>query len=255
VRGQAPWFVYRTRDEQALCEAMERASVPLGQVCDVGYGLRTGDNARHVLRSSGQDAAVPLLGGEDVVPFAVRWKPKFLRASSLQELGPLAEKQRGKPRVAIQRIRTNSQQPWARWLEAAMCPPETVCLDSLSTLACEDDELLWALLGVVGSVALDRVHRLRTTDVNVKPSVLRELPAPRALLDPPRRRRLAELVRARAVQAAGEANRPRDIAPRLEREIDGEVYALYGLSRPLVEESERGFWGDRAATELPRLGT
>ena len=34
-----------------------------------------------------------------------------------------------RPRVAVQRIRTNSTASWARWLEAALCPPDAVCLD------------------------------------------------------------------------------------------------------------------------------
>src|SRR5207237_7443633 len=130
------WFVYRSRAERALCEAMEAASVPLRSVCEVGYGMRTGDNRRHVARRAPLCGETGLAGGEDVTPFALRWRPKtLLDAARLQ---PLVDRQRGRPRVGIQRIRTNSAAPWARWLEAAPVPPELVCLDSLSTLACDD---------------------------------------------------------------------------------------------------------------------
>jgi hypothetical protein len=227
--GSSPWFVYRTREEATLCDAMERASVPLGSVCQVGYGLRTGNNGLHVERRRPRRGEIGLAGGEDIVPFALKWRPKTLvRPGRLLEL---ASRQLGRPRVAIQRIRTNSKAPWARWLEAALVPPELVCLDSLSTLAAPSEQLLRALLALVSSVAMNRWHRLHTTDVNVKPSALRTLPVPKALLDHPRR--LASLTG--------------------ERAIDAEVYALYGLPRELVEACELGFWAERFPEEIQRL--
>jgi hypothetical protein len=238
AQARRGWCLYRTPLERALCEAMEAASLPLGRACDVGYGLRTGDNRRHVARRAPLQGEVALAGGEDITPFALAWKPKALLDG--ERLSTLVARQLGRPRVAVQRIRTNAQAPWARWLEAAPVPGEMVCLDSLSTLAA-DDERLWALLGLLQSVALQRFHRLRTTDVNVKPSALRELPVPRRLLDDPRE--LAELSRAR----------PRCPDGAIDRAIDGRVYALFGLSKELVEACERGFWADRYDEENQRL--
>ena len=234
------WHVYRSHGERALAAAMEAPAVPLGDICEVGYGMRTGDNARHVARRGPEHGETGLVGGEDILPFALRWKPKTLCDGA--SLAKLVERQRGRERVAIQRIRTNARAPWARWLEAALVPRELVCLDSLSTLACDDADRLWALLGLVGSVALNRYHRLRTTDVNVKPALLRELPVPRALLDDPRP--LAQLTRRRA--ASGDAG--------LERAIDAQVYRAFGLPEELVDEAERGFWGNRFDEEWQRLG-
>jgi hypothetical protein len=218
---------------------MEAVSVPLRSACEVAYGLRTGNNPRHVARRPPRPEEVGLAGGEDVTPFALRWRPKTLLHGA--RLQALVDRQRGRPRVCIQRIRTNSRAPWARWLEAAPVPPELVCLDSLSTLASDDPDRLWALLALVSSVAMNRYHRLRTTDVNVKPSALRELPVPQRLLDAPGP--LAALARRRAISA--EIN--------LDRRIDAEVYALYGLPPPLIEASERGFWGIRFTEESHRL--
>ncbi len=241
------WVVYRTGAERELCAAMEAAAVPLGTACEVGYGLRTGDNARHVERRAPREGEVGLVGGEDIVPFALRWRKKTLVETA--PFSALVDRQRGRPRVAIQRIRTNAQAPWARWLEAARVPAELVCLDSLSTLACRSDDLLWALLGLVSSVALNRFHRLRTTDVNVKPGALRELPVPRALLESPRRLALLAQERAAVVQIPTE----RAAAHALDRRIDAQVYALFALPRELVEACERGFWADRFAEEIQRL--
>ena len=227
----------------------------------MGYGLRTGDNARYVTRHPPGEGEIGLVGGEDVVPFALRPRPKALRAPTGQ-LWAVAARQLGHPRVCIQRIRTNSRVPYARWLEAAPVGPDLVCLDSLSTVACADEGLLWALLALLNSVALQRYHRLRTTDVNVKPALLRELPVPRALLHPGGEANLAALARARAAEAraaspSGPA-RPRsasaaDPSPALERAIDAAVYDAFRLPEPSRIESERGFWGPRFEQEFPRL--
>jgi SAM-dependent methyltransferase len=248
------WCPYKTREERALCEAMEAASVPLGEACEVGYGLRTGDNARYVAR---RDGALRLVGGEDVQPYRLAWKPKSLRRS--RELK--VERQLGVPRIAVQRIRTNARAPYARWLEAAPVPPRMICLDSLSTLSSESAELLWALLAWLQSVPVQRFHRLRTTDVNVKPSALRELPVPRALIDDPTE--LSALARARAgcsgregfdtIPNLGGAPDPFGDMHQLDRLIDARVYELFGLPRALVEACERGFWAERFPEEFKLL--
>lgn len=269
--ARAGWFLYRTKAERALCAAMEAASIPMGQACEVGYGMRTGNNARHVARRGPGAGELGLVGGEDVVPFALRWRPKTLLRAG--EMKPLWARQLGRARVAVQRIRTNAQAPWARWLEAAPVPRQMICLDSLSTLGCDSEERLWALLALVSSVALQRYHRLRTTDVNVKPSALRELPVPRRLVEEPAG--LAALARERAGAGAGVSDpfailttgggegplelEDLRVAPAaealraLDRRIDAQVYALFGLSEELIHASERGFWGDRFSEEIRRL--
>jgi tRNA1(Val) A37 N6-methylase TrmN6 len=271
ARAASGWQPYRSQAEKRFCAALEAVSVPLEKVCEVGYGLRTGDNAGHVSRKASSADGCPLCGGEDVVPFALRWREKRL-VHATPRLSRLAEAQLGRPRIAIQRIRTNSSEPWARWLEAAPVAPGMVCLDSLSTLATPEHELLWALLGLCNSVALNRWHRLRTTDVNVKPSALRELPVPRALLSPVLRGPLAALSRRRAAEVEaelareamrGEAGKERSwrrratasggLAPATERAIDREVYRLFGLGPEEIGVAARGHWGGRADTEIGRL--
>jgi predicted RNA methylase len=242
------WQPYRSAGERALCEAMERASVPLEQLCSVGYGLRTGNNPRHVARGGKPPEAHALVGGEEIEPFHLKPTQKWLRDPT-PELRKLAAKQLGRPRVAIQRIRTNAAVPWARWLEAAWVTGELICLDSLSTLATASDQedLLWALLALVGSVAMNRYHRLQTTDVNVKPSQLRTLPAPRLLADQDKRTKIVTLSKQRA------AERDPQRAHQLERTIDREVYTLYGLDDSLVDECEQTFWGERHPAERALL--
>ena len=237
------WFVYRSAAERDLCRAMEANAVPLGSVCKVGYGMRTGNNARHVGRREPRGREIGLIGGEDIVPYALRWRPKTLLDPS--PLARLVDRQVGSERVAVQRIRTNALVPWARWLEAALVGRGRVCLDSLSTLSCDDPDRLWALHAWIQAVPLQRYHRLRTTDVNVKPSALRELPVPRALLDDPSS--LADLARQRAVADGPGA------AHALDRRIDACVYSLFALTGRLVDASERGYWGERYSQEIRQL--
>jgi len=254
ARISSGWQPYRSRGELALCAAMERHSIPLGQLCRVGYGLRTGNNARHIARGPLPAGEIALCGGEDIAPFELlNGKPKWLRGST-PELDKLVAKQRGAARVAVQRIRTNAATPWSRWLEAALIPAEIICLDSLSTLSPPDslsaeerDELLWALLALCGSVALNRYHRLQTTDVNVKPSALRELPAPVKLRE---REPMASLARWSKLRAQARGS---ESAHRLERQIDREVYSLYSLAPAEIQCAEDGFWGERAAQERAYL--
>jgi predicted RNA methylase len=243
--ARAGWAVYRSKEERALCAALEAVSVRLAEACTVSYGMRTGNNPLHVARRAPLAGEVGLVGGEDVVPYALRWKAKTLLQPT--PLLPVVGRQQGTARLAVQRIRTNAQVPWARWLEAAPVPPEHVCLDSLSTLACADPTRLWALLALVQSVALQRYHRLRTTDVNVKPGALRELPVPRALLDSPDE--LAALSRERSRADA----LPPGALHALDRRIDACVYRLFGLSTALVRAAEEGFWADRFPEEMRAL--
>ena len=53
--------------------------MPLREVCEVGYGLRTGKNARFVARREPRDGEIALCGGEDVLPYRLRVHPKALR--------------------------------------------------------------------------------------------------------------------------------------------------------------------------------
>ena len=261
-RNAAGWQPYRTEGEKRLCAALEAGAIPLAKVCAMGYGLRTGKNALHIGRETRPAGAIPLCGGEDVVPFGLRLRSKHLAAPT-GALLRLAARQQGTPRVAVQRIRTNAAAPWARWLEAAEVPAEMVCLDSITTLFAPPDApaLLPCLVGLCGSVAWNRWHRLRTTDVNVKPASLRELPLPRALLAPARQDAFARLVRAREAEVAAEVQRPAPSrreagllpAPAAERALDRAVYALFGLGAGDVEEAERGFWGTRLDAEFARL--
>ncbi len=233
------WFLYRTTEEARACAALERHASPLGEKFGVLYGLRTGNNPRFVQSGTG---AVPLIGGLDFDAFDRHVAPRHL--AQPETFARLVAAQRGRWKVGIQRIRTNSRLPWRRWLEGALLSPGEVGLDSLTLIAHDasgealSDELC-ALLGVVNSSILNRWYRLAFTDVNVKPVYVRELPVP--ALSP----ELARLVRRRL-------GRPGDRA--LERAIDRLVAEAYQLGESGIGVFERGFWTEELERRpLPTL--
>jgi predicted RNA methylase len=205
------WWLYLTPAQAKACARMRAAHRPFGEEWTVGYGLRTGDNARHVLRGPGRGP--PLVGGEDIGDWRLEWREKHLRPAGEKRLARMADEQAKAKRIAVQRIRTNAKDPEARWLEAAPVPAGMVCLDSLSWIGGQD---LPRALAALNSRLLNRYYRLHWTDVNVKPAFLRLLPAP-----PPddMLRVLAETRRRAASEAA-----------RLDDEIDARLRALYGLA-------------------------
>lgn len=228
------WWLYRTDAEEALCARV--ATLPtLGASREVIYGLRTGDNARYVSRTAG---VAQLVGGEDVEPYALRVKPKWL-VEFAKEHATNARRQRG-PRVAVQRIRTNSARPSARWLEAAPVLDGALCLDSLTAIAAHDVADAHALTAWLCSAPVNRVYKLHFTDVNVRPATLSTLPLP--ALTP----RLATLGAALATATGARAT-------ALQREADAEVYRLLGCDAAETETLERGWWGAGPRPELPSV--
>jgi hypothetical protein len=231
------WFPYRTVAEARAVERLERGASPLGDRFDVIYGLRTGGNARHVAVGPG---AVPLVGGADLDAYDRGPATRHLRDP--EAFAGLVRKQLGREKLGIQRIRSNSQASWRRWLEAASVGSAEVGLDSLTLVAARGDTRgaqLEGLLGVLNSSVLNRWYKLTYTDVNVKPAYVARLPVP------PLEAPLADAVRLRVA-------RPGDLAA--ERRVDRLVARAYDLDEESLDVLERGYWGDELARRpLPGL--
>jgi hypothetical protein len=226
------WYPYRTSGEVEACRVIERGT-RLGDVFDVIYGLRTGDNTRHVQAGPG---AVPLIGGQYLDAYDRHVEPRHLIAP--ETFRTALARQLGRWKIGIQRIRTNSTHTWRRWIEAAPLEPHEVGLDSLTLIAPRtDDHRLWALLGVLGSSVLNRWYRLTFTDVNVKPTYVNELPLP------PLEEPLARLVQRRLAKGP---------SLTLERAIDRLVIDAYGLDEAQTLCFEQGYWSERfSSSPLP----
>lgn len=233
------WFLYRTSAEARACRALETRGEAISKRFDVIYGLRTGDNARHIGSGPG---AVPLVAGADIQAFDRRSSTRHLVDPLKFERGVAA--QSGRAKLGVQRIRTNSRVSWRRWIEAAPLSANEVGLDSLTLMApktrsAELDDETCALLGVLSSSVLNRWYRLSFTDVNVKPAYLRDVPIP------PPSPHLSALVRTRL-------KRPEDLY--LERCIDRLVVEAWELDERDIQALEMGFWGSELGRRpLPSL--
>jgi hypothetical protein len=238
-QARTGWRLYRTPGEVAACRKLERAS-RLDARFKVLYGLRTGDNARHIAEGPG---LVPLIAGRDFDAF-----DRHPTARHLKNVAPFQStlsRQRGRWKIGIQRIRTNSQLSWRRWVEAALLQPDEVGLDSLTLVADplldqgapDPSAALLGLLGVLSSSVLNRWYRLTFTDVNVKPAYVTAIPVPALDAD------IAALVQRRLASPGAQA---------LERAIDRLVAVAYELTEDELESLEAEFWGpDRP--KLPSL--
>lgn len=239
TRAERGWFLYRTSEEVQACKTLERNGTPLAERFDVIYGLRTGANALHLGVGAG---SIPIVGGRDLEAYDRRPASRHLiepRAFEARLAG-----QRGRAKLGVQRIRTNSRLSWRRWLEAAPLEANEIGLDSLTLLARKGsdetlDDDMCCLLGALSSSFLNRWYRLSFTDVNIKPAYLATLPVP------PPSPELARLVRMRL-------RRPRDL--RLERSIDRLVARDWRLDATTIETLEQGYWGEeRRKRPLPSL--
>lgn len=232
------WCPYRTDAEERACAAIERAP-RLSERFDVIYGLRTGNNAKHVSSGPG---ATPLVGGADLDAFDRVPSSKHLVTP--EAFARALANQRGRWKIGIQRIRTNSRLPWRRWLEGALLSQGEIGLDSLTLVAprerdAEPSDALLCALGAINSSVLNRWYRLSFTDVNVKPAYIVDLPMPDA--DPV----LAALVRRRLME-------PGNLI--LERAIDRLVAVAFGLDDEALQTLERDFWeAELAVRPMPTM--
>jgi hypothetical protein len=231
------WHLYRTEAEARAMSRLEAGSEPLSRRFDVLYGLRTGDNGRHLRTGAGE---VPVVGGGDLEPFDRRPSRRHLIVT--ERFSRAVARQLGRPKIALQRIRSNAKASWRRWLEAALCARDEVGLDSLTLVAaCEatEDELL-GLLGVLNSSLLNRWYKLTYTDVNVKPAYVTDLPVPKRFPS-----ELVACVRERLRVGPDAA---------LERAVDRLVADAYGLDGSTLAVLEEGFWGDELSRRpMPSL--
>lgn len=237
------WSLYRTPAEHDICEKMVALGTPLGEIFQVVYGLRTGNNAACIRSDRGEDRGptppagegLALVSGGDLVAYDRHWRPKYLYPppEHQERIARLVKRQHGHWRLGVQRVRTNSSATWRRWLEVAPLGPDEIGLDSLTLISDSESTQamsprLLALLGVLNSSILNRWYQLSFTDVNVKPSHLRLLPVPSLSAE------LGEMVSQR-LSAAGDL--------KLERKIDRLVAEAFGLRNAEIATLEEGFWG------------
>ena len=230
---QEEWRLYVTNYERILFNKMEEKSEPLEKNYYIKYGLRTGDNKKYV---SDIESIYPLIAGADISTlYAIEYKPKYLQTIDYLPQSYFNE-HFYQEKIIIQRIRTNSLNLNARWLECAYILGGYIPMDSLSYVYQKYPEHdIKYLLSILNSKLMNKYYRSYYTDVNVKPKYLSQLPIPDITIN--NQQQFIKFVD--QIHAAKKSD-PKADTTTLEKEIDQLVYQLYGLTEEEIKIVEGG---------------
>ena len=217
------WRLYVTDTERILFDKMEKVSVSLETNYNLKYGLRTGDNKKYVTE---RETKYPSIAGADIASlYGIKWHPKYLIHVEELSQGYFNDYYSDK-KVIIQRIRTNSLNLNARWLESAYVEGNYIPNDSLSYVYSKKSEFsLLYLIALLNSKLMNKYYRSYYTDVNVKPTYLAQLPIPEIKS----KQQLPFITLVDKILTIKKSNPVADTTA-LEEKIDKLVFDLYGLT-------------------------
>lgn len=242
-----PWVVHAGPAASTVAERMRECSTPLGDLCTVSQGLRTGDNERYLAESPSGAEWKAAAGGKHIARYGpiasgiyVRYVPALLDAPRREELFT------GECKLVVQEVRNIALSPR---IVATLDRARTFCLQSTNvinrTSDCPYREEY--LLGVLNSRAADFAFRTWFAGNNhIASYQLCQVPVPDA--DQHQQMALGNLVLAmldlhKRLPEAKTAH-DRELIQRqidaTDRQIDRLVYDLYGLTDEeiaIVEES------------------
>ena len=229
----AEWRFYIDESERTIFSKMENKSESLEKLFNIKYGLRTGDNEKYV---TDKETEYPLIAGADIASlYKIKWKPKYLQKIDELPKGYFNDYYT-EEKIIVQRIRTNSLNLNARWIEAAYIEGKYIPNDSLTYIYEKSGAFsLMYLLGVLNSFLLNKYYRAYYTDVNVKPTYLAQLPIPNISFA--NQKQFID----RVEKIISTKSKDRDTS-ELEKEIDVLVYKLYELSYAEVKVIDPDFW-------------
>ena len=206
-----------------IFDKLDRTFIPLENLFNLKYGLRTGDNKKYI---SSKKTNYPIIAGADIASlYGIEWSEKYLQTTDGLPLSYFKESF-SKEKIIIQYVRTNSLDLKARWIEAAYVEGDYIPLNSLSYIFSKNTELeLKYLIAILNSYLINKYYRSYYTDVNVKPSYLAKIPIP--LISKEIQQPLIEIVDQILIL---KKENPKADTLALEKEIDQLVYELYGLT-------------------------
>lgn len=231
--SDSEWRFYINKEERQIFNKMEFYSKPLEELYNVKYGLRTGDNEKYMTANK---TGYPVIAGGDIAElYKINWKPKYLKNIEQLPQGYFNEFFTDK-KIIVQRIRTNSLNLNARWLESAYVEGNFIPNDSLTYLYQKTaaHSLLY-LLGIINSFLLNRYYRAYYTDVNVKPTYLSKLPIPAVSIEEQNYfiTLVNEIIK----------NKVKSVdTQKMERDVDILVYKVYKLTYSEIKIVDPDFW-------------
>jgi type I restriction-modification system DNA methylase subunit len=178
LQNMTAWNLYVSQQELGIFQKMEKCSEKLGEICNLKYGLRTGNNKKYLADRDVNRLNYKIARGSHIKRYYFDWKEEYLITTEGLPLSYF-EEECLKDKIIIQRIRTNSTDFRSRWLESAYIEDSNfLALDSTTFIYKKGELSLKYLLAVFSSYLMNYYYKAHYTDVNVKPIYLENLPIP-----------------------------------------------------------------------------
>jgi hypothetical protein len=222
-----------TNDAAGLLAKIEQESALFGEIGGSYFGIQTFDRKTFVSTERRTSSFRPAIDGGNVFRFCMKPSTDFV------DFRPEAIKSGGDPeiysrdRIVVRQI--------GKYPEGTLCPQGLVTLNTIYNLYLDDDKFdLRFVLAIINSRVtryywLCRFFDNKETFPKIKKAPLHSIPIRRC--DSKKQRVFATLVD--RILAAKQANPSADTSA-LEREIDQQVYALYGLTPEEIAIVEGG---------------
>ncbi|MEI8207416.1 MAG: TaqI-like C-terminal specificity domain-containing protein [Kiritimatiellales bacterium] len=222
-----------------VIEKCRQSSVRLGNVCDVLYGIKTGDNEKFLTKEKTAKHTVKALKTGELSRYGLTWKNFYLWWSD--QLAGYRESNLEVPKIIVQYIRKISLP--RRIIAALDEHGEYYPLNNYSYIAAGSSKYsIKFILGVLNSGLMNFYYANTFIDYNIKPTYLQSLPIRECNFSIPsdkaRHNKMVSLVEqmltAKKQLAAAQSDKDKNFyghkCESLDRQIDTLVYELYGLT-------------------------
>lgn len=239
--------LHLTRDVLQVIERCKANAITLSEICDVLYGIKTGNNKKYLSNTQSEKHKVKALKTGELVRYHIEWKGVYLWWCS--ELAGYRTSSLEVPKIIVQYIRKLSlpRRIMAALDEDGIYYP----LNNYSYISPKDNSYsLKYVLGIINSELLNFYFASTFIDYNIKPTYLKQIPIRIVNFNNPKEKethdKLVALVdRMLELNSKKNALPPSSERERIEREIavtderiDEIVYGLYGLTEEEIRVVE-----------------
>jgi predicted type IV restriction endonuclease len=176
IWSDSPGHVINIRirpDTIRINDKCKSESIPLCEICDVQYGIKTGNNSKYLSKSQTRKHRVKALKTGELSRYHIEWKQLFL--FWCQELAGYRTSSVEVPKIIVQYIRKISLP--RRIIAALDYDGEYYPLNNYSYIILKNNKYsIKYILGVINSSLINFYFANNYIDYNIKPTYLQQLP-------------------------------------------------------------------------------